>query len=290
MSKVTKNQPLQESKNEEPLQNPPGYEQTLEPKPDSHYREAGSGKLAGKIALITGADSGIGRAVAIAFAHEGADVVCSYLIEHRDAEETKRLVENEGRRCSIIPGDIGNQSHCRALAEETVKTYGTINILVNNAAQQTVQESFDAITPEQLQRTFQTNIFSIFYLTQAVLPHLTKGDCIINTTSVTAYRGSEHLIDYAATKGAIVAFTRSLSKNLAPDIRVNAVAPGPVWTPLISSTFPQNEAATFGKDVPMGRPAQPNEIAPAYVFLASTDASYMTGQVLHPNGGEIING
>ncbi len=275
---------------EKPLQQTPGFEESLQPKPDSHYREEGSGRLAGKIALITGADSGIGRAVAVAFAHEGADCSCAYLSEHADAEETKRLVEHEGRRCVLIPGDLGDQSHCRLVVEQTIEAFGRLDVLVNNAAEQTVQESFANITSEQLLATYRTNIFSIFYLTQAAQPHLKKGSSVINTTSVTAYRGSEHLIDYASTKGAIVAFTRSLAKNLAPDIRVNAVAPGPVWTPLIASTFPEKEVASFGKDVPVGRPAQPNEIAPAYVFLASTDASYMTGQVLHPNGGEIVNG
>lgn len=273
-----------------PAQTKPGSEKTLDPKPQSHYREEGSGRLTGKVALITGGDSGIGRAVAVAFSHEGADIVCSYLSEHSDARETQRLVEQAGRRCLIIPGDLGEADHCRSVVKQAIAVFSSLNIVVNNAAQQTIQESFAAITQEQLVETFRTNIFSFFYLTQAALPHLHKGDVIINTASVTAYRGSEHLIDYAATKGAIVSFTRSLAKNLAPDIRVNAVAPGPVWTPLIASTVPEEKAKTFGTDVLLERPAQPNEIAPAYVFLASSDASYMTGQVIHPNGGEIING
>lgn len=270
-------------------QHPPGSEEAMQPQPQSHYREEGSGRLAGKIALITGADSGIGRAIAVAFAHEGATIFGSYLSEHADAEETKRLVEEAGQQCHMVSGDIASNTHCQSLVKDCIKKFGALNIVVNNAAEQTVQESFTDITPEQLESTFKTNIFSLFYLTRAALPHLKKGDCIINSTSVTAYRGSEHLIDYASTKGAVVAFTRSLAKNLAPDIRVNAVAPGPVWTPLILSTFPEKETESFGKDVPLGRPAQPNEIAPAYVFLASSDASYMTGQVIHPNGGEIVN-
>lgn len=275
---------------DKPKQPKPGFEKSLTPKPQSQYREEGSARLKNKVAIITGADSGIGRAVAIAFANEGADIVCSYLSEDKDAAETKKLVEETGKSCLLVAGDLSDQTHCKKLVEKTIKRFSKINILVNNAAEQTVQESFLKITKKQLVETFQTNIFSYFYLSQFVLPHLKKGDTIINTTSVTAYRGSEHLIDYAATKGAIVSFTRSLAKNLAPDIRVNAVAPGPVWTPLIVSTFPANETEDFGKDVPLERPAQPNEIAPAYVFLASSESSYMTGQVIHPNGGEIING
>jgi NAD(P)-dependent dehydrogenase (short-subunit alcohol dehydrogenase family) len=270
----------------------PGIESKMRPKPkadDPNYR--GSGKLEGKVALITGGDSGIGRAVAIAFAREGADVAISYLSEHGDAAETKRCVEDEGRQCLTISGDIGVESFCQAIVESTADELGRLDILVNNAAEQHPRPSILDITAEQLERTFRTNIFSFFYLTKAALPHLKKGSTIINTTSVTAYRGSHHLLDYSSTKGAIVSFTRSLAQALAADgIRVNGVAPGPIWTPLIPSTFPADKVATFGSDTPMGRPGQPEEVAPSYVFLASDDSSYITGQVLHPNGGEIING
>ena len=251
----------------------------------------GRGKLAGKAALITGGDSGIGRAVAVAFAREGADVALLYLNEHKDAEETKRLVEQEGRRCLALAGDVGDAEWCKKAVEQTMRELGRLNIVVNNAAEQHPQDSIEKITPAQLERTFRTNIFSYFYLTQAALRHLGEGSTIINTTSVTAYKGSAHLLDYAASKGAIVSFTRSLSQSLAEQqIRVNAVAPGPVWTPLIPSTFPPDKVASFGSDVPLKRAGQPEEIAPSYVFLASEDSSYMTGQVLHPNGGTVING
>jgi NAD(P)-dependent dehydrogenase (short-subunit alcohol dehydrogenase family) len=255
---------------------------------DSHK---GSGKLSGKIALITGGDSGIGRAVAVAFAKEGADVAVSYLNEQEDADETKRLVEEKGRRCLLLAGDVGSEPHCREIVRQTVEQLGRLDILVNNAAEQTDQDSIEKISAEQLERTFRTNIFSMFYLAKAALSQVraNKGT-IINTTSVTAYRGSDHLIDYASTKGAIVGFTRSLSKSLAKEsVRVNAVAPGPIWTPLIPSTFSPEKVQSFGKDVPLGRPGQPEEVALCYVFLASDDSSYMTGQVLHPNGGEIVN-
>jgi NAD(P)-dependent dehydrogenase (short-subunit alcohol dehydrogenase family) len=251
----------------------------------------GSGKLFGKAALITGGDSGIGRAVAVLFAKEGADVAISYLNEHKDAAETCRLVERERRRCFAIPGDVGDEKHCRQIVQETVKRLGKIDILVNNAAEQHPQPDIEKISAKQLERTFRTNIFSQFFLTKAALKYFKEGAVIINTTSVTAYRGSAHLLDYAATKGAIVAFTRSLAEALAErKIRVNGVAPGPIWTPLIPSTFPAEKVEKFGKDVPLGRAGEPMEVAPAYVFLASSDSSYMTGQVLHPNGGEIING
>jgi NAD(P)-dependent dehydrogenase (short-subunit alcohol dehydrogenase family) len=270
----------------------PGVESKMKPRPvadDPDYR--GSGKLKGKVALITGGDSGIGRAVAIAFAREGADVAISYLNEHGDAAETKRLVEDEGRECLTISGDIGDEGFCQQVVKNTVDELGRLDILVNNAAEQHPRPSIRDISAEQLERTFRTNIFSFFYLTKAALPHLKKGSAIINTTSVTAYRGSHHLLDYASTKGAIVSFTRSLAQGLAEDgIRVNGVAPGPIWTPLIPSTFPADKVATFGSDTPMGRAGQPEEVAPSYVFLASDDSSYITGQVLHPNGGEIING
>jgi NAD(P)-dependent dehydrogenase (short-subunit alcohol dehydrogenase family) len=251
----------------------------------------GSGKLAGKAALITGGDSGIGRAVAVLYAKEGADVAIAYLNEQRDAEETKSLVEREKQKCLLLKGDIGQEQTCRRIVQQTVRQFGRLDILVNNAAEQHPQEDIGKITREQLVRTFQTNIFAQFFLSKAALPHLKKGASIINTTSVTAYRGSPNLLDYASTKGAIVAFTRSLSKALAKKgIRVNAVAPGPIWTPLIPSTFNPGKVAKFGSDVPLGRAGEPMEVAPCYVFLASAESNYMTGQVLHPNGGEIVNG
>lgn len=264
----------------------------MKPRPQAdtpHPR--GSGKLRNKVAIITGGDSGIGRATAIAFAQENARIVVSYLEEHTDAEETKRLVEAEGAECELFAGDVGSPQVCKRLVERARRRFGRLDIVVNNAAEQHPQKDIRRITPRQLERTFRTNIFSFFYLVQAALPHLRKGSVIINTTSVTAYRGSPSLLDYSATKGAIVAFTRSLSHALVEKgIRVNGVAPGPIWTPLIPSTFPGAKVETFGSDVPMGRAGQPRECAPCYVFLASDDSSYITGQVLHPNGGEIVNG
>ena len=269
----------------------PGREHEMKPRPrsdDEKYR--GSGKLQNKVAIITGGDSGIGRAVAVAFAKEGADVAIVYLEEHKDANETKRLVEENGRRCLLVSGDVGQEDFCRKAIGQTVKELGKIDILVNNAAEQHPQESIEKITEKQLERTFRTNIFSYFFMIKAAMKHLKKDAAIINTTSVTAYKGSAHLLDYSSTKGAITAFTRSLSQALADkDIRVNGVAPGPIWTPLIPSTFPAKEVETFGSDVPLGRPGQPEEIAPSFVFLASDDSSYMTGQILHPNGGTVVN-
>ena len=248
-------------------------------------------KLTGRVALVTGGDSGIGRAVAVAFAKEGADVAISYLNEHEDAQETMRLVQEQGRQVMAIAGDLGDSAHCDDLITQVIGRFERLDILVNNAAEQTLQPDFEQITDEQIERTFRTNIFSQFFLTRAALPHLKNGAAIINSTSVTAYKGAPAQIDYASTKGAIVAFTRSLSQLLVErGIRVNAVAPGPIWTPLIPASYPAEKTATHGEDVPMKRAGQPDEVAPSYVFLASSDASYMTGQVLHPNGGTVVNG
>jgi NAD(P)-dependent dehydrogenase (short-subunit alcohol dehydrogenase family) len=286
MPKEKKLQPRQHQ------QRRPGREHKMKPRPRSEDKKhRGSGKLLNKVAIITGGDSGIGRAVAVAFAKEGADVAIVYLEEHKDANETKRLVEENGRRCLLVPGDVGQEGFCRKAVGQIVKELGKIDILVNNAAEQHPQESIEKITEKQLERTFRTNIFSYFFMVKAAMKHLKKGAAIINTTSVTAYKGSAHLLDYSSTKGAITAFTRSLSQALADkSIRVNGVAPGPIWTPLIPSTFPPEEVETFGSDVPLGRPGQPEEVAPSYVFLASDDSSYITGQILHPNGGTVVNG
>lgn len=270
----------------------PGRESEMTPRPkadDPQYR--GSGKLQDKVALITGGDSGIGRAIAIFYAKEGADVAILYLNEHDDAKETKRLVEEQGRRAVTIAGDIGDENFCQQAVQQAVDALGKLDILVNNAAEQHPQESILDISKEQLERTFRTNIFGMFFMTKAAMNHLHEGSAIVNTTSVTAYKGNPTLLDYSSTKGAIVAFTRALSQSLVEKgIRVNAVAPGPIWTPLIPSTFPEDKVANFGKQVPMQRAGQPEEVAPSYVFLASDDSSYISGQVIHPNGGEVING
>ncbi|MBV8686704.1 MAG: SDR family oxidoreductase [Alphaproteobacteria bacterium] len=270
----------------------PGHESQMEEKPDWQPRYPGSGRLAGKVALITGADSGIGRAVAALFAREGADIAILYLCEHDDAAETKRIVEAEGRRAITIAGDIGDKEFCDRAVAETVKTLGRLDVLVNNAGEQHPDKDIRDISEEQLKRTFQTNIFGMFFMTQAARPHLAKGSAIVNCTSITMYKGSKELLDYSATKGAITAFTRSLSENLVEDgIRVNAVAPGPIWTPLnpFGGATPE-KLETFGEDTPMGRKGQPNEVAPSFLFLACEDSSYMSGQVLHPNGGTIVAG
>jgi NAD(P)-dependent dehydrogenase (short-subunit alcohol dehydrogenase family) len=272
-------------------QKKPGIEERMEPKPVSDRGEK-ENKLQDKVALITGGDSGIGRAVAILFAKEGADVAIAYLNESEDGEEVRRIVEEEyGRRCLLLEGNIRKEKFCQKIVNDTVKKFGKLDILVNNAATQTEQKSLRDIGTDQLYETFETNIFSMFWVTKYALEYLKKGSCIINTTSVTAYRGSPSLIDYSATKGAILTFTRSLSGSLVEKgIRVNAVAPGPIWTPLIVSSFDKKKVSTFGSDVPMKRAGEPAEVAPCYLFLASSDASYITGQVLHPNGGEIVNG
>ncbi len=266
----------------------PGIEAEMTPRPEDEARNyKAAGKLQGKVALITGGDSGIGKSVAIHYAKEGADVAIAYLDEHQDAEETKRQVEAEGRTCVTIAGDIGGEQFCQQAVRRTVEQLGHLDVLVNNAAEQHPQEDLTEIPEEQLERTFRTNIFGYFFMTQAALPHMREGSAIVNTTSVTAYRGSEQLLDYSSTKGAIVAFTRALSGNLAEKgIRVNGVAPGPIWTPLIPSTFPAEKVASFGANTPMKRPGQPNEVAPCYLFLACEDSSYITGAFLHPNGGD----
>lgn len=268
----------------------PGMEFKMNPKPGFERKKLKK-KLFNKVAIITGGDSGIGRAVAVAFAKEGCDIGIIYLNEHQDAKKTKLEIESEGRECLLISGDIRKENFCERSVRKIEKHFGRLDVIVNNAAVQFPQKTLEKITAAQLYKTFETNIFSYFYIAKASLKYLKKGSAIINTTSVTAYRGSPELIDYASTKGSIVSFTRSLSSSVAKKgIRVNAVAPGPVWTPLIPSSFDAKKVSTFGSDVPLGRPAQPQEIAPCYVFLASDDSSFMTGQILHPNGGEIVNG
>jgi NAD(P)-dependent dehydrogenase (short-subunit alcohol dehydrogenase family) len=270
----------------------PGRESIMNPRPRFEGKpKRGGGKLDGKVALITGGDSGIGRAVAVLFAREGADIAIVYLEEHDDATETCQAVSEEGRRCLTIPGDVGEEEFCKEAVALAIEKYGQLDILVNNASEQHPQDSIENITQEQLERTFKTNVFSYFYMTKAALPYLKRGSAVINTSSVTAYRGSPELLDYSASKGAELVFTRSLSMSLVEKgIRVNAVAPGPIWTPLIPSTFSADHVAVFGQDTPMKRAGQPEEVAPCYLFLACDDSSYMTGQTLHPNGGDIVNG
>ncbi len=297
MANQSKDEGLSSTVQQRPLQSQPrqpGRQNEMVPQPRSIPQGyQGSGKLAGKVAIITGGDSGIGRSVAVMFAREGADIAVAYLDETGDAEETKSLVAAAGQECVLLKGDIGRASFCNLAIQRVAKVYGRIDVLVNNAAEQHPTKDIADLTEKQLVATFRTNIFSMFFLTRAALPYLRKqpGSSIINTTSVTAYRGSPELLDYSATKGAIVSFTRSLSQQLAKDgIRVNAVAPGPIWTPLIPATFDEVKVSKFGSNTPMGRAGEPHECGSCFVFLASDDASYMTGQVLHPNGGEIING
>lgn len=269
----------------------PGSEAAMHPRPEYRPRFAGSGRLDGKVALITGGDSGIGRAVAVLFAREGADVAIVYLEECDDARETAEAVRDEGRECLTIAGDIGSEEFCGAAVRQTIERLGRLDVLVNNAAEQHEQESIADIGEHQLRRTFQTNVFGYFFMTKAVLPHLPDGAAIVNTTSVTAFKGSPQLLDYSSTRGAIVAFTRSLAQQLADrGIRVNGVAPGPIWTPLIPASFDADRVAKHGGNTPLGRPGQPNEVAPCHLFLACEDSSYMTGQILHPNGGSIVGG
>jgi NAD(P)-dependent dehydrogenase (short-subunit alcohol dehydrogenase family) len=276
----------------EQLARRPGRQTAMKQKPQSiNQSQRGSGKLAGKAALITGGDSGIGRAVAIAFAREGADIAIAYLEEHEDAKQTVKLVKAEGRECYGWAGDLGDESFCKQLVADVIAKYGRLDILVNNAAEQHPQKKLTDISAEQLERTFRSNVFAMFYLTKAALPHLREGSTIINTSSITAYKGNPRLLDYSSTKGAISAFSRSLALNLADQgIRVNSVAPGPIWTPLIPSTFDADSVKQFGKDTALGRAGQPEELSGAYVYLAGADSSYVTGQTIHVNGGQIING
>lgn len=270
----------------------PGLEKNMDPIPETDpIKYPKEGKLKGKVALITGGDSGIGKATALLFAKEGADIVIAYLSETKDAKQTQKEVESYSRKCTLIKGDLGKENHCKKVIETAIKNHKKIDIIVNNAGLHWEAESIEDISTEQLSKTFQNNFFSYFWITKYAMPYLKKGASIINTSSVTAYRGSPKLIDYSATKGAIISFTRSLSANLIEKrIRVNAVAPGPIWTPLISSSFKPKKNSEFGSDSPMKRAGMPNEVAPCFLFLASEDSRYISGQVLHPNGGEIVNG
>ncbi|WP_425410648.1 SDR family oxidoreductase [Hyphococcus sp.] len=282
---MTNDKPAQEQASQ------PGREDKMRPRPDYEPRFEGAGKLQGKVAVITGGDSGIGRACAVLFAREGADVAIVYLEEDEDAAKTRMLVRGEEREALLLRGDIADPDFCRNAITETMKAFGRIDVLVNNAAEQHPTDDFQSISPEQLIRTFETNVFGYFYMTQAAMEHLGEGAAIVNTTSITAYRGSKHLIDYSATRGAITSFTRSMAQYCAPkNIRVNGVAPGPIWTPLIPASFDAEKVENFGEDQPLGRAGEPNEVASCHLFLACDDSSYMTGQVLHPNGGEIVGG
>jgi NAD(P)-dependent dehydrogenase (short-subunit alcohol dehydrogenase family) len=269
----------------------PGIESKMHPEPDYEPKYPGAGRLKDKVALITGGDSGIGRAVAVAMAREGAKITIVYRNEHRDAADTVKAVERERSEAIAIAGDVGSEKFCKQAVERTVKEFGRLDILVNNAAEQHEVDGLEELTEKQLERTFRTNIFGMFFMAKHALKHFDKGASIINTTSITAYQGNKTLLDYSSTKGAIVTFTRSLSQALMEkEIRVNAVAPGPIWTPLIPASFTPKHVAQHGKNAPMQRPGQPNEVAPCYVFLASDDATYISGQVLHPNGGAVVNG
>ncbi|GIK96437.1 MAG: NAD(P)-dependent oxidoreductase [Alphaproteobacteria bacterium] len=268
----------------------PGREREMTPRPEYEPRHPGAGKLEGRVALITGGDSGIGRAAGLAMAREGAKAIAfAYLDEHEDARDTVELIEKEGAQALSMAGDIGDEAFCQEVVRQTVERFGRLDILVNNAAEQHEVDDLVELEAAQLERTFRSNVFSYFFMTKAALPHLREGAAIINTTSITAYQGHKTLLDYSATRGAIVAFTRAMSQALVErGIRVNAVAPGPIWTPLIPASFEADHVAKHGGGAPMKRAGQPNEVAPCYVFLASDDASYMTGQVLHPNGGTIV--
>ncbi|HEY6450706.1 MAG TPA: SDR family oxidoreductase [Candidatus Cybelea sp.] len=268
----------------------PGLQREMIPQPRSAPLTLGSGKLRDRTVFVTGGDSGIGRAVAVGAAHEGANVAFVYLNEDEDAAETCRLVKELERECAALRGDVGDEAFCRSAIEETVQRFGRLDVIVNNAGEQHVQENPEEITAEQLERTFRTNIFAQFFVVKAALPHLQSGSAIVNIASVTAYQGSPKLVDYSSTKGAIVSFTRALSNSIVDrGIRVNAVAPGPIWTPLIPATFPQDEVEKFGQDTPMKRPGQPHEVAAAVIFLACDDSSYVSGQTIHVNGGEVVN-
>lgn len=292
MSDIKLNGDKPEQIDPEELPTRPGRQHEMTQQPQVvNEAQKGSGKLRGKVAIITGGDSGIGQAVAVAFAREGADIAIAYLEEDKDAGQARQLVEEEGQQCLPIRGDISEPQFCRQFAQAIIDKFGKIDILVNNAGEQHPQKKLEDISPEQLERTFETNVFGMFYMTQATLPHLASGASIINTSSVTAFKGHPLLLDYSATKGAITAFTRSLCLALADrGIRVNAVAPGPIWTPLIPSTFAPDQVRNFGQDTPLGRPGQPEEVAPAYVFLASDEASFVSGQTIHVNGGSVVNG